>query len=105
MIVVDSLQVPINFFYKIITGKYQGCVAPSLLKEENYVTRGNDIRLQKLRVRYDLRKFGFCTSRLLRRNSNNIVKSITNCDVRDEVFCVDSKRWSTICPGVNSLDF
>ena len=45
--------------YKIITGKYQGCVAPSLIKEENYVTRGNDFRLQKLRVRYDLRKFGF----------------------------------------------
>ena len=43
----------------IITGKYQGCVAPSLIKEENYVTRGNDFRLQKLRVRYDLRKFGF----------------------------------------------
>ena len=45
--------------YKIITGKYQACVAPSLIKEEIYVTRGNDLRLQKLRVRYDLRKFGF----------------------------------------------
>ena len=45
--------------YKIITGKYQGRVAPSLIKEEIYVTRGNDFRLQKRRVRYDLRKFGF----------------------------------------------
>ena len=45
--------------YKIITGKYQGCVAPSLIKEEIYVTRENDLRLQKLWVRYDLRKFGF----------------------------------------------
>jgi len=45
--------------YKIITGKCQGCVAPSLIKEEIYVTRGNDLRLQKLRVRYDIRKFGF----------------------------------------------
>ena len=27
--------------YKVITGKYQGCVAPSLIKEEIYVTRGN----------------------------------------------------------------
>ena len=44
--------------YKIITGKYQGCVAPSLIKEEIYVTRRNDFRLQKLRVRYDLPKFG-----------------------------------------------
>ena len=45
--------------YKIITGKYQGCVATSLIKEETYVTRGNDVRLQKLRVTYDLRKFVF----------------------------------------------
>ena len=30
--------------YKIITGKYQGCVAPSLIKEEIYVTGGNDFR-------------------------------------------------------------
>ena len=45
--------------YKIITGKYQGCVAPNLIKEEIYVTTGNDFRLQKVWVRYDLRKFGF----------------------------------------------
>jgi len=31
--------------YKIITGKYQACVAPGLIKEEIYVTRGNDLRL------------------------------------------------------------
>ena len=45
--------------YKIITGKYQGCVVPSLIKEEIYVTRENNFNLQKLRVRYDLHKFGF----------------------------------------------
>ena len=39
--------------YKIITGKYKGCVAPGLIKEEIYVTRGNDLRLQKLRVEHD----------------------------------------------------
>jgi len=27
--------------YKIITGKYQRCVAPCLVKEEIYVTRGH----------------------------------------------------------------
>jgi len=32
--------------YKIITGKYQGCVAPSLIKEKIYVTRGNDLRVR-----------------------------------------------------------
>ena len=28
--------------YKIITGKYQACVAPTLNKESEYVTRGNE---------------------------------------------------------------
>jgi len=35
--------------YKIIS------VAANLIKEEIYVTTGNDLRLQKLQVRYDLR--------------------------------------------------
>ena len=51
--------------YKIITGKYQGCVAPSLVKEEIYVTRGNDFSVQKLRVRYDLHKFVFFSNRVV----------------------------------------
>ena len=55
--------------YKIVTGKCQGCVAPSLIKEESYVTRGNDFRLQKLRVRYDLRKFGFSNRVINKWNS------------------------------------
>ena len=66
--------------YKIITGKYQGCVAPSLIKEEIYVTKGNDLRLQKLRVRYDLCKFSFFSNRVVNRwNSlSNWVANITN---------------------------
>jgi len=55
--------------YKIITGKYQGCVAPSLIKEKIYVTRGNDLRLQKLWVRYDLCKFGFSNRVISKWNS------------------------------------
>jgi len=45
--------------YKIVTGKYQPCVAPTLHKGNVFVTRGNDLRLEKSQVRYDLRKFGF----------------------------------------------
>jgi len=45
--------------YKIITGKYHTCVAATLNKGSTYVTRGNDLRLQKSHVKYDLRKFGF----------------------------------------------
>jgi len=29
--------------YKIVTGKYETCVAPSLSKERTYITRGNDL--------------------------------------------------------------
>jgi len=45
--------------YKIVTGKYETCVAPSLSKERTYVTRGNDLRFKKFRVKYDLRKYSF----------------------------------------------
>jgi len=51
--------------YKIITGKYQGCVAPGLIIKEIYVTRENDLRLQKLRVGYDICKFGFSNKWLI----------------------------------------
>ena len=43
--------------YKIVTGNYETCVALSLSKERTYV--GNDLRLKKFRVKYDLRKYSF----------------------------------------------
>jgi len=43
--------------YKIVTGNYETCVALSLSKERTYV--GNDFRLKKFRVKYDLRKYSF----------------------------------------------
>ena len=66
--------------YKIITGKYQACVAPRLTKEEIYVTKGNDLRIQKLRVRYDVRKFGFSNRVINEWNSlpNWVVSANTN---------------------------
>ena len=48
--------------YKIVTRKYETCVAPSLSKVGTYVTRGNDLRLKKFRVKYDLRKYSFFLS-------------------------------------------
>jgi len=33
--------------YKIVTGKYQPCVAPTFHKGNVFVTRGNDLRLKK----------------------------------------------------------
>jgi len=43
----------------IVTGKYQPCVAPTLHKDVLFVTPGNDLRLEKSQVKYDLRKYGF----------------------------------------------
>jgi len=51
----------------IVTGKYQPCVAPTLHKGNVlFVTPGNDLRLEKSQVKYDLRKFGF-TNRVVNR--------------------------------------
>jgi len=45
--------------YKIITGKYYAGVAPTLLKGSTSIIKGNDLRLQKSHVKYNLHKFGF----------------------------------------------
>jgi len=45
--------------YKIVSGKYQPDVAPTLYKSSVHVTSGNDRRLEKSGVKYDLRKFSF----------------------------------------------
>jgi len=45
--------------YKIVSGKYQPDVAPTSYKSSVHVTRGNDTRLEKSRIKYDLRKFSF----------------------------------------------
>ena len=45
--------------YKIITGKYEGVVAPRLERDVVSVTRGNALRLKKFRVRVHLRKYSF----------------------------------------------
>ena len=55
--------------YKIVTGKYQPCVAPTFHKGNVFVTRGNDLRLEKSQVKYNLRKFGF---------TNRVVKTWTS---------------------------
>ena len=40
--------------YKIVSGKYQPDVAPTLYKSSVHVTRGNNMRLEKSRVKCDL---------------------------------------------------
>ena len=43
--------------YKILSGKYDLAAIPNLTTSPTLTTRGNDLRLQKNRARYDLRKF------------------------------------------------
>ena len=50
--------------YKILSGKYDIAVTPRVNRDYNSITRGNDLRLQKTRVIYDLHKYYF-TNRVL----------------------------------------
>ena len=42
--------------YKILTGKYDGSVAPTLALNKYRLTRGNDLKLEVNNSHYDLRK-------------------------------------------------
>ena len=45
--------------YKIVSGKYDSAITPTLIISDTHRTRGNDLRLQKSRLKYDMRKFYF----------------------------------------------
>ena len=45
--------------FKIVSGKYDSYAAPILTGLHSSVTRGHDLRLEKFRARYDLRKYFF----------------------------------------------
>ena len=45
--------------YKIVSGKYDSTIALALLMSDTHITRGNELRLQKFRCKYDMRKFYF----------------------------------------------
>jgi len=65
--------------YKILSGKYDTAVTPWVNREYSSITRGNDLRLQKTRVTYDLRKYYFTNRALNNWNSlpNHVVLSDT----------------------------
>ena len=63
--------------YKILSGKYDSAAIP-ILTTSPTLTRGNDLRLQKNRARYDLRKF-FCNNRNV-----NMWNSLPNDVVHEE---------------------
>jgi len=45
--------------YKILSGKYDTAVTSRVTREHSYITRGNDLRLEKSGPKHDLRKCFF----------------------------------------------
>jgi len=45
--------------YKIVSGKYDSTITPTLIISDTHKTRENDLRLQKSRLKYNMRKFYF----------------------------------------------
>jgi len=41
--------------YKIVSGKYDSAITPTLIILDTHQTRGNDLRLQKSCLKYDMR--------------------------------------------------
>ena len=50
---------------KILTGKYDMVAVPNLSIATTVITRGNDLRLQKNRTKYDLRNYFLLTEWLI----------------------------------------
>jgi len=59
------------------SGKYDAAVIPQVNRELSYDTRGNDLRLEKSRSKYDLRKCNF-TNRVV--NIWNSLPNVVLCD-------------------------
>jgi len=68
--------------HKILSGKYDTEIAPTLIMSDIHITKGNDLWLQKSRNKYDLRKYYF-TNRVLdhRNNLPNWVVTANNTNV------------------------
>jgi len=78
--------------YKILTGKYDMVAVTNLNIDTTVISRGNDLRLQKNRTRYNWRKF-FFTNRVV-----NMWNSLPNSVVHAESTDIFKKRldqfWS-----------
>ena len=68
--------------YKILTGKYDTDVVPFMNTANTFRTRGNDRRLQKVRFKYDLRKYCFTNHVVNMWNSlPNWIVIVENTDI------------------------
>jgi len=76
---------------EIITGKYDTAVSPKLEKVDNYITRGNDLRLHKRRSRCDLRKYCF-TNRVV-NVWNSLLNWVVSADTTNNFKTRLDKHW------------
>jgi len=77
--------------YKMLSGKFDAAVIPRVNRQCSYVIRGNDLRLEKSRSKYDLHKYYF-TKRVV-----NIWNSLPNhgvlCDTVNKFKSHLDKFW------------
>ena len=78
--------------YKILTGKYDMVAVPNLSIATTVITRGNNLRLQKNRTRYNLRKF-FFTNRVAHM-WNSLHNSVVHAECTDVFKKRLDKFWS-----------
>jgi len=72
--------------FKIIRPKYDCAIAPRIIFNPSFVTRGNNYRLLKQRCRHDLRKFSF-TDRTV-----NMWNSLPNTVVEVDIVLINSSQ-------------
>ena len=62
--------------FKILTGKYDTAATPVLDIYDLKTTRGNDFKLNKIRAKYDLRKY-FFTNRVVNIWNSSVYRNTT----------------------------
>ena len=77
--------------YKILSGKYDSAAIP-ILTTSPTLTRGNDLRLQKNRARYDLRKF-FLNNRIVNM-WNSLLNDVVHAESTNTFKSRLDKFWS-----------
>ena len=74
--------------YKILTGKYDADVTPKLTRVYGSTTRGNVLKLDKGRAKYDLHKYYF---------TNRVVNAWNSLTDHVVIICVRHCVHCTLC--------
>jgi len=77
--------------YKILSGKYDTVVTLGVTRKHSHITRGNHLRLEKIRSKYDLRKY-FFTNRVV-STWNSLPKDVVLCDTINKFKSHLDKYW------------